>query len=198
MALQFESLAKIVSDGFSGAAVTTSAGLKDDEFVRTAARNIYDVIPFPVNMAVKMSIGVEGLERFALAFRDQLIAAGVTDLENVRTEDYLRYLRNGLAAVPGLSKFVSIPLAAESMSNVAPSPPGASTSSPPRAWYLWSAGQQHGPWTDAMFLENLHSGKLSATDKVWLDGLRDWIDLRSLPDYYQSSVQRCGDALPTQ
>ena len=61
-----------------------------------------------MNMAIKMSVGVEGVDRSALAFRDQIVAAGLADLANVRAEDFLRFLRNGLVAVPGLTN-VSIP-----------------------------------------------------------------------------------------
>lgn len=109
MGLQIDSLAHLVGDGFARAAVTSGARLRDDQAIRTAARNIYDVLPAPANIAIKMGVGAEGVERFVFAFRDQLVASGVTDLYTLDVSDYRRFLTSSLATVPGFGALISMP-----------------------------------------------------------------------------------------
>lgn len=203
MALSLDNLGGLVQKGFARAAINTSARLQDDELVRTAARNIYDVIPFPANLAIKMSVGIEGLERFALSFRDVLLASGVTDLSKISADELRAVLRKSLVGVPGIGKLVAGIDTATAVSphpsDAAPQVPKATPiskftsdiagansayaaeSATPKSWYLLRQSIRYGPWTDAEFLSLAEEGRLDRADMVWRDGFPDWIGLNEIP-----------------
>lgn len=203
MALSLDNLGSLVQKGFARAAISTAAGLQDDERVRAAARNIYDVIPFPANLAIKMSVGIEGLERFALSFRDVLLASGITDLSRISAEDLRAMLRKSLVGVPGLGKLVAgieagnaagphhatvtpqspkaTPISKFTSENAGANTAKAAPSETPKSWYLLRQSTRYGPWTDAEFLSLAEEGRLDRTDMVWRDGFPDWIGLNEIP-----------------
>lgn len=203
MSLSIDNLGSLVQKGFARAAINTSARLQDDELVRAAARNIYDVIPFPANLAIKMSVGIEGLERFALSFRDVLLASGVTDLSRISAEDLRVILRKSMARVPGLGKLVggieagtaagprqlaaaphtpkANPISKFTSDIAGTNAAEATPSATPKSWYLLRQSTRYGPWTDAEFLSLAEEGRLDRTDMVWRDGFPGWIGLSDMP-----------------
>jgi len=211
MALNVDTLANLLQKGFARAAITTAAGLQDDDKVRSAARNVYDFIPFPVNIAVKMGVGMEGLERFALNFRDKLLAAGITDLSELSADDLRALLQKSIAASPKLSKFlasagngknppdqnnaqaqVEAPettpgkIAERDLQGpVAPQPPNDT-----KIWYLMKGETRYGPWTDTEFLSIAQKGGLGPDDKVWRAGFQNWVVARELPGLTEGSDRR--------
>ena len=59
---------------------------------------------------------------------------------------------------------------------------GGSASKPQAAaWHLSSNGQQQGPFTAQTLKEMALSGELLPTDHLWKNGLKDWVEARSLP-----------------
>lgn len=186
MAMSLDGLGSLVQQGFQRASISTVAGLRDDDTVRAAARHIYDVIPFPVNLAVKMSVGVEGLERFALVVRDKLLAAGVTDISRLGQNEWRALLASSLASVPTLGRLFAAGTgepapAAEPVVNGAAPPAGATGPAPPRVWYLRRQDAQYGPWPDSAFIAFAEQGRLDRGDLVWRDGFPGWIALEDLP-----------------
>ena len=55
------------------------------------------------------------------------------------------------------------------------------------AWHLSRNGQQQGPFTAQMLKEMALSGELLPTDHLWKNGLKDWVEARSLPGLKFSS-----------
>ena len=51
----------------------------------------------------------------------------------------------------------------------------------PAQWYYTCNGQQQGPVTVPFLKEKAASGELLPTDRLWKDGLKDWIAAKSLP-----------------
>lgn len=178
MAINFDGFSRSVQQGFAKAAISTTEGLKNDELVKTAARNIYDVIPFPANVAIKMSVGIEGLERLALTFRDVVLASGITDLTKLGPDEWKALLRRSLNVVPGLAALVAIvdrPGASAAASLSAEAKPPAKT------WFLMRGATRYGPWSDQEFLGFAQEGRFERSDRVWRDGFADWVELGQLP-----------------
>jgi len=205
MALGVESFSGFVQKGFAHAAFNTAAGMRDDEQVKLAARNMYDCIPFPVNIAIKMSVGVNGLERFALVFRDKLLAANITDLAQINPDDLRALLQKSIMSVPSLSRFITtkendnpselahtqssyIQSDIDKTALAGPDVPqnGLNGHIPPQAievksWYLCRDDTRYGPWSDEDFLSFVEQGQLNFNDMVWREGFPDWLGVRELP-----------------
>ncbi len=192
MSLSFEGLVGLVKKGFASASIATPAALRDDELIRTAARNIYDVIPFPLNLAIKMSVGIEGLERFALSLRDAMLAAGVSDLSRLSQEQVRAVVARALASVPSLGGMFDLGVAKPAASGDASGAPLPSVEQQqqqqqaraavrPKIWYLIRDNAQWGPWSDQEFLSLAEQGRLEFADQVWREGMPGWIAVRDLP-----------------
>ena len=212
MALGVDSFSGFVQKGFAHAAFTTAEGMKDDEQVRQAARNIYDYIPFPANVAIKMSVGMEGMERFALVFRDRLLAANITDFTKISPEDLRALMRKSLLSVPSLSRFMTAKEqeGPSGLQNIQPantalptntvlsvnahdnphdtdkpaldSPAPTTQPAEAKEWYLFRDETRYGPWSDKEFLSFVEQGQLQLNDMVWREGFADWIGVRELPE----------------
>ncbi len=200
MAIGVENFSGFVQKGFAHAAFATAAGMRDDEQVRLAARNMYECIPFPVNIAIKMSVGVDGLERFALIFRDKLLAANITNLAMISPDDLRTLLQKSIMSVPSLSRFITTkdneelvgqtdgqlaaayapPLVAQDANNELNGHALAPVTEV-KSWYLFRDETRYGPWSDEEFMSFVEQGQLSLNDMVWRDGFADWIDVRELP-----------------
>ncbi len=200
MAIGVDSFSGFVQKGFAHAAFATAAGMRDDEQVKLAARNMYECIPFPVNIAIKMSVGVDGLERFALIFRDKLLAANITNLAMINPDDLRTLLQKSIMSVPSLSRFITTkdnedlvgqadeqPALEYAPHLVADNAIGAlnghalASVTEAKSWYLFREDERYGPWSDAEFMSFVEQGQLSLNDMVWRDGFADWIDVRELP-----------------
>ena len=70
---------------------------------------------------------------------------------------------------------------------------GGSASKPQAAaWHLSRNGQQQGPFTAQTLKEMANSGELLPTDHLWKNGLKDWVEARSLPGLKFSASSSTG------
>lgn len=175
MAIGLDSLVGVIQKGFgSVGAIATPAGLRDDAVVREAAQMMFELLPFPVRLAVKMSVGADGFERFVLGVRDRMLVSGVTDISALGADQIREIVTRGLAAVPGLGRLVEAGGA-----KAARTAPDAAPAS--RRWYLVRGAAQHGPLSDREFLALAEKGGLRRSDQVWRDGFEGWVAVADLP-----------------
>jgi hypothetical protein len=59
----------------------------------------------------------------------------------------------------------------------APLPPAG------RSWHYGAAGRPIGPVPEAVFVQMLQSGQVTAGTLVWTDGMSDWVAARSVPGF---------------
>ena len=68
----------------------------------------------------------------------------------------------------------------------------------PAQWYYTCNGQQQGPVTVPFLKEKAASGELLPTDRLWKDGLKDWIAAKSLPGLKFPSAVKQSPSKPAQ
>ena len=68
----------------------------------------------------------------------------------------------------------------------------------PAQWYYTCNGQQQGPVTVPFLKEKAASGELLPTDRLWKDGLKDWIAAKSLPGLKFPVAKKHSPSKPAQ
>jgi hypothetical protein len=174
MAIGLDAIVGVVQKGFGSlGAMATPAGLRDDAIVREAAQMMLELLPFPVRLAVKMSVGADGFERFVFGLRDRMLESGATDVSKLGAAQVRELVMKGLSSVPGLGKLVD-PGAALAVPE--PQKPAVS-----RSWYLLRGETRLGPMSDGDFLTYAEKGELQRSDQVWREGFAGWVPVADLP-----------------
>ena len=84
------------------------------------------------------------------------------------------------------------PQAKPQKQTISPASGGSASKSQVAAWHFSRNGQQQGPFTAQTLKEMALSGEIQPTDHLWKNGLKDWVEARSLPGLKFSASSSTG------